>query len=101
MHILITGGAGFIGSHVVRHFLGRYPGYIVTNLDKLTYAGNLANLRDVESNPNYRFVKGDIADGAFLLDLFREHKFDAVIHLPALGQPAGGDFTRHHGGILP
>ena len=83
MHILITGGAGFIGSHVVRHFLGRYPGYIVTNLDKLTYAGNLANLRDVESNPNYRFVKGDIADGAFLLDLFREHKFDAVIHLAA------------------
>ena len=83
MHILITGGAGFIGSHVVRHFLERYPGYTITNLDKLTYAGNLANLRDVESNPNYRFVKGDIADGAFLLDLFREHKFDAVIHLAA------------------
>lgn len=83
MHILITGGAGFIGSHVVRHFLERYPGYTITNLDKLTYAGNLANLRDVESNPNYRFVKGDIADGAFLLDLFKEHKFDAVIHLAA------------------
>jgi dTDP-glucose 4,6-dehydratase len=83
MHILITGGAGFIGSHVVRHFLERYPGYTITNLDKLTYAGNLANLRDVESNPNYRFVRGDIADGAFLLDLFREHKFDAVIHLAA------------------
>jgi dTDP-glucose 4,6-dehydratase len=83
MHILITGGAGFIGSHVVRHFLERYPGYTITNLDKLTYAGNLANLCDVESNPNYRFVKGDIADGAFLLDLFKEHKFDAVIHLAA------------------
>ncbi len=83
MHILITGGAGFIGSHVVRHFLERYPGYAITNLDKLTYAGNLANLRDVESNQNYRFVKGDIADGPFLLDLFRERKFDAVIHLAA------------------
>jgi len=83
MHILITGGAGFIGSHVVRHFLNRYPDYTVTNLDKLTYAGNLANLKDVESNPNYRFVKGDIADGAFLLDLFNEQRFDAVIHLAA------------------
>jgi dTDP-glucose 4,6-dehydratase len=83
MHILITGGAGFIGSHVVRHFLQTQPSYTITNLDKLTYAGNLANLTDVESNPNYRFVKGDIADGSFLLDLFREHKFDAVIHLAA------------------
>ncbi|MBN1928651.1 MAG: dTDP-glucose 4,6-dehydratase [Chlorobiaceae bacterium] len=83
MHILITGGAGFIGSHVVRHFLNRYPDYTITNLDKLTYAGNLANLKDVESNPSYRFVKGDIADGQFLLDLFREHRFDAVIHLAA------------------
>jgi len=83
MHILITGGAGFIGSHVVRHFLNRYPDYTVTNLDKLTYAGNLANLKDVESNPNYRFVKGDIADGPFLLDLFNEQQFDAVIHLAA------------------
>lgn len=83
MHILITGGAGFIGSHVVRHLLNRYPDYTITNLDKLTYAGNLANLRDVESNPNYRFVKGDIADAAFLLDLFSQHKFDAVIHLAA------------------
>ena len=83
MHILITGGAGFIGSHVVRHFLTCYPEYIITNLDKLTYAGNLANLRDVESNPNYRFVKGDIADGKFILELFAEHRFDAVIHLAA------------------
>lgn len=83
MHILITGGAGFIGSHVVRHFLERYPGYSITNLDKLTYAGNLANLSDVESNPNYRFVKGDIADGHFILELFKEQRFDAVIHLAA------------------
>ncbi len=83
MHILITGGAGFIGSHVVRHFLNRYADYTITNLDKLTYAGNLANLKDVESNPNYRFVKGDIAEGSFLLDLFKEQCFDAVIHLAA------------------
>ena len=83
MHILITGGAGFIGSHVVRHFLKSYPSYTITNLDKLTYAGNLANLRDVESNPNYRFVKGDITDGDFLMRLFAEHHFDGVIHLAA------------------
>ncbi|MGC8773792.1 MAG: dTDP-glucose 4,6-dehydratase [Chlorobaculum sp.] len=83
MHILITGGAGFIGSHVVRHFLNRYADYTITNLDKLTYAGNLANLKDVESNPNYRFVKGDIADASFLLDLFKACCFDAVIHLAA------------------
>ncbi len=83
MHILITGGAGFIGSHVVRHFLGTYPGYSVTNLDSLTYAGNLNNLRDVESMPNYRFVKGDITDAEFLLHLFSEHCFDGVIHLAA------------------
>lgn len=83
MHILITGGAGFIGSHVVRHFLQNRPSYTITNLDKLTYAGNLANLRDIGSHPNYRFVKGDIADSAFLLDLFSVHRFDAVIHLAA------------------
>lgn len=63
--------------------MNRYADYTITNLDKLTYAGNLANLKDVESNPNYRFVKGDIADGAFLLDLFKEQRFDAVIHLAA------------------
>ena len=83
MHILITGGAGFIGSHVVRHFLKNYPAYTITNLDKLTYAGNLANLRDIEKNPNYRFVKGDITDGDFLMRLFAEHQFDGVIHLAA------------------
>ncbi len=83
MHILITGGAGFIGSHVVRHFLTRYPSYTITNLDNLTYAGNLANLRDVEHRPNYRFVKGDITDGDFLMRLFEEQQFDGVIHLAA------------------
>jgi dTDP-glucose 4,6-dehydratase len=83
MHILVTGGAGFIGSHVVRHLLAAYPSYTVTNLDKLTYAGNLANLKDVESNPNYRFVRGDITDADFLGTLFRENRFDGVIHLAA------------------
>ncbi len=83
MHILVTGGAGFIGSHLVRHLLQAHPAYRVTNLDKLTYAGNLANLRDVESLPNYRFVKGDIADGPFLERLFAENRFDGVIHLAA------------------
>jgi dTDP-glucose 4,6-dehydratase len=83
MHILITGGAGFIGSHVVRHFLTKYPSYTITNLDSLTYAGNLANLHDVEHLPNYRFVKGDITDGDFLMQLFDEHGFDGVIHLAA------------------
>ena len=83
MHILITGGAGFIGSHVVRHFLKSHPSYIITNLDNLTYAGNLANLRDVECLANYRFIKGDITDGDFLLRLFHEQRFDGVIHLAA------------------
>jgi len=83
MHILITGGAGFIGSHVVRHFLKSYPSYTVTNLDSLTYAGNLANLSDVDALPNYRFIKGDITDSPFLLRLFEEQRFDGVIHLAA------------------
>src|SRR5580658_3117403 len=81
--ILITGGAGFIGSHVVRLFVNKYPEYQVVNLDKLTYAGNLENLRDVESLPNYRFIKGDITDGDFIQQLFTEEQFDAVIHLAA------------------
>src|SRR3954466_5863485 len=81
--ILITGGAGFIGSHVVRLFVTKYPDYQVVNLDKLTYAGNLANLKDIENKPNYTFVKGDIVDAAFISDLFATHKFDAVIHLAA------------------
>ena len=81
--ILITGGAGFIGSHVVRLFVNKYPHYQVINLDKLTYAGNLANLRDVEHAANYMFVKGDITDGAFIEELFSSMQFDAVIHLAA------------------
>lgn len=81
--ILITGGAGFIGSHVVRRFVNTYPGYRIVNLDKLTYAGNLANLKDIEDKPNYEFVKGDITDSAFIHDLFKKHDFDGVIHLAA------------------
>jgi len=82
-NILITGGAGFIGSHVVRLFVNKYPGYHIFNLDKLTYAGNLANLKDVELQPNYTFVKGDIVDDGFIQALFQQHQFDGVIHLAA------------------
>lgn len=81
--ILITGGAGFIGSHVVRLFVNKYPSYQIFNLDKLTYAGNLANLKDIENSENYTFIKGDIVDEQFILDLFQQHRFDAVIHLAA------------------
>mgnify|MGYP000858767234 FL=1 len=81
--LLITGGAGFIGSHVVRLFVNKYPGYRVVNLDKLTYAGNLANLKDVENLPHYSFVRGDIVDGDFVQKLFEEHRFEGVIHLAA------------------
>jgi dTDP-glucose 4,6-dehydratase len=81
--ILITGGAGFIGSHVVRRFVKTYPHYSIINLDKLTYAGNLANLKDVETHENYRFIKGDIVDASFIDTLFLEERFDAVIHLAA------------------
>lgn len=81
--ILITGGAGFIGSHVVRRFLKTYPNYNIVNLDKLTYAGNLENLRDVEKLENYKFVKGDIVDAGFINELFQTEQFDAVIHLAA------------------
>ena len=81
--ILITGGAGFIGSHVVRHFVRTYPQYSIVNLDKLTYAGNLGNLRDVEDAPNYSFVRGDICDIDLMRKLFAERKIDGVIHLAA------------------
>jgi len=81
--ILITGGAGFIGSHVVRLFVNKYPEYKIVNLDNLTYAGNLANLKDVENKSNYEFVKGDIVDGDFIQKLFEERQFDGVIHLAA------------------
>lgn len=81
--ILITGGAGFIGSHVVRLFANKYPTYTIVNLDKLTYAGNLENLKDVEGKSNYEFVKGDIMDIEFLVELFNKYTFDGVIHLAA------------------
>jgi dTDP-glucose 4,6-dehydratase len=82
-NLLITGGAGFIGSHVVRRMVNKYAGYNIVNLDKLTYAGNLANLRDIENAPNYTFVKGDITDAAFINELFDKYQFDGVIHLAA------------------
>lgn len=81
--LLITGGAGFIGSHVVRLFVSRYPDYTLVNLDKLTYAGNLENLRDIEKAPNYHFEKGDIVDSALVFALFEKYQFDGVIHLAA------------------
>ena len=81
--LLITGGAGFIGSHVVRLFVNKYPDYKIINLDKLTYAGNLANLRDIEDKPNYRFVKMDICDFDGVLKLMQEEKVDGIIHLAA------------------
>ena len=82
-NILITGGAGFIGSHVVRLFVTKYPEYHIVNLDKLTYAGNLENLKDVEAASNYTFVKADICDYERILDIFREYEIDGVIHLAA------------------
>ncbi len=84
--ILITGGAGFIGSHVIRLFVNKYPDYAIVNLDVLTYAGNLENLRDIENAPNYSFVKGDITDESFINQLFADQSFDAVIHLAAESQ---------------
>ncbi len=81
--IIITGGAGFIGSHVVRRFVRNYPEYTIINLDKLTYAGNLANLKDIEDAPNYKFVKGDIVDIDFINQLFETEQPDAIIHLAA------------------
>lgn len=83
MNILITGGAGFIGSHVVRLFVTRYPQYHIVNLDALTYAGNLENLRDVAQAPNYTFERGNILDAPFLQGLFEKYQFDGVIHLAA------------------
>lgn len=82
-HVLITGGAGFIGSHVVRRFVTRYPDYRIVNFDLLTYAGNLANLSDVEQAPNYTFVRGDICDAETVGEVFRRYAIDGVIHLAA------------------
>ena len=81
--ILITGGAGFIGSHVVRRFVQQYPDYQIYNLDKLSYAGNLQNLSDIEQNPNYHFIMGDICNTALVQNLFNKYALDSVIHLAA------------------
>ena len=83
MRVLITGGAGFIGSHVVRLFVNKYPDYEIYNLDSLTYAGNLANLRDVEGKKNYHFLKSDINNAEEIEELFIKYKFEKVIHLAA------------------
>lgn len=83
MNVLITGGAGFIGSHVVRLFTSKYPQHQIYNLDALTYAGNLENIKDLEFKQNYHFIKGDITDEDFINDLFQIHRFDSVIHLAA------------------
>ena len=82
-NIVITGGAGFIGSHVVRLFVNKYPDYHIINLDKLTYAGNLGNLKDIEDKPNYTFIKGDICDFDFMLKLMQDYQVDGIIHLAA------------------
>jgi len=82
-NILITGGAGFIGSHAVRHFVNKYPEYRIINLDKLTYAGNLMNLKDVENAPNYVFIKGDILDYDLLKEIFDKYDIDTVLHFAA------------------
>jgi dTDP-glucose 4,6-dehydratase len=81
--IVITGGAGFIGSHVVRRFVKKYPNYHIYNLDALTYAGNLENIADIQNESNYTFVKGDITDEKFINELFQKHQFDGVLHLAA------------------
>ena len=81
--ILISGGAGFIGSHVIRKFVNKYPGYHIYNLDALTYAGNLENLKDVEAFSNYTFLNGDITDEKYINSIFKEYQFDGVIHLAA------------------
>ena len=82
-NIVITGGAGFIGSHVVRLFVNKYPDYHIINLDKLTYAGNLGNLKDIEDKPNYTFIKGDICDFDFMLKLMQDYQVDGIIHFAA------------------
>lgn len=83
MNILITGGAGFIGSHLTRLFINKYPSYNIVNLDALTYAGNLANLKDIENKDNYTFIKGDITDALLIQMLFEKYHFDAVLHCAA------------------
>ena len=80
-NLLITGGAGFIGSHLVRLMVNKYPEYRIVNLDKLTYAGNLANLKDIENMSNYKFVKADICDFEMMLKIIKQYHVDGVIHL--------------------
>ncbi|MFK7030575.1 dTDP-glucose 4,6-dehydratase [Flavobacterium oreochromis] len=82
-NILITGGAGFIGSHVVRQFVKKYSNYHIYNLDALTYAGNLENIKDIQDEPNYTFLKGDIVDADFIDQIFQEYQFEGVLHLAA------------------
>lgn len=82
-NLLITGGAGFIGSHVVRRFVQNYPNYNIYNLDALTYAGNLENIKDIENEPNYTFLKGDIVDEVFINEIFEKYQFEGVLHLAA------------------
>ncbi|HJX01778.1 MAG TPA: GDP-mannose 4,6-dehydratase, partial [Candidatus Humimicrobiaceae bacterium] len=81
--VLVTGGAGFIGSNFIRFMFRKYPEYKIINLDKLTYAGNLENLRDIEDNPNYKFIKGDIADRKIVDEIFKSRKVDAVVNFAA------------------
>jgi len=83
MNIIITGGAGFIGSHVVRLFVNKYPDYNIINLDRLTYAGNLENIADIKDKPNYKFVKADIRDLDEMRKVFKDNNVDGVIHLAA------------------
>ena len=83
MKILVTGGAGFIGSHVIRRLVNKYPEYSIYNLDALTYAGNLENLKDIEAKENYTFLQGDITNEKYINSIFNTYKFNAVIHLAA------------------
>ena len=82
-NIIITGGAGFIGTHVVKLFVNKYPDYHIINVDKLTYAGNLNNLTDIADKPNYTFVKADVCDFDAIMSIFRQYDVDGVIHLAA------------------
>ena len=102
-NIIITGGAGFIGSHVVRLFVNKYPEYRIINLDKLTYAGNLANLKDIEDKPNYIFVKADICDFGTIQELLVRYQVDGIIHLAAeshVDRSIKDPFTLHKPNVM-